>query len=558
VYMFYKGIIFDLDGTLYNYDKCHDTALAAVFKTMPDLQPETETETETYQAVRQKLKNELGPTAAAHNKCIYFKHVVESLHLSSTLVPDLNTLYWSTFYATMECYEGVVDFIRWNKALGKTIGILTDYQTEYQLLKLKTLGLLEYVDVLVTSEEVGVEKPSAQMFQTILRKMKLTAEEVLMVGDNYEKDIEGAKNLNILGYWFTPDLLKNQTPYSFNSFRTLLSHFKNIYADLRRFQSLSKYCGERFDLVQAGGGNSSVKIGDDWMCIKASGYNLSTIDVNNGYVLLDNASLKKDIATDTTRATITYNVLGSKRGSIETFMHALLKKYTIHLHPIQLLRALIGKNARDVCQAIYPSALIIDYFTPGIKVCQEIKRIYADENVIFLVNHGLILTSDDIQEIYQLLDDVIDRFGVWEHYKHTNQISLALNKQFGLNNVSYLCEDSILNDYLQRNPALFEERITFPDALIYCGLQILRVFDISQLAAELTKYETLYDEAPKIIIIDKYIYTTSHSLLKCKEIEEVLKANVMILDTDIEKTYLAAAEIGFLNNWDAERYRKLL
>ena len=46
----------------------------------------------------------------------------------------------------------------------------------------------------------------------------------------------------------------------------------------------------------------------------------------------------------------------------------ILKKYTIHLHPIQLNRFLICKNARDICKTIYPDGLIIDYLTPGIKV----------------------------------------------------------------------------------------------------------------------------------------------------------------------------------------------
>ena len=42
---------------------------------------------------------------------------------------------------------------------------------------------------------------------------------------------------------------------------------------------ISRYCGERFDLVQAGGGNTSVKI-NDIMFIKASGFNLADITKN--------------------------------------------------------------------------------------------------------------------------------------------------------------------------------------------------------------------------------------------------------------------------------------
>ena len=40
-----------------------------------------------------------------------------------------------------------------------------------------------------------------------------------------------------------------------------------------------------------------------------------------------------------------YNFIGSLRGSIETYMHAILKKYTIHLHPIQVNKILISNHA---------------------------------------------------------------------------------------------------------------------------------------------------------------------------------------------------------------------
>ena len=565
--MFYNGLIFDLDGTLYNYNKCHETALRyGLLFLLQHCNHNYDFIHKTYSEISNKLKNELGMTASGHNKSIYFKHLLEELNLSYTLLTDMISLYWDSFYKTMECFEGVKEFILWNKTMGKKIGILTDYETEYQIMKLKQLGLLEYIDVIVTSEEVGIEKPSQQMFQTILRKMNLTASEVIMIGDNYEKDIQGAINLNIFSYWFNVNHISEKMTEKvkeITNFTTLHLKFKEIYKELDKFKTLSKYCGERFDLVQAGGGNSSVKI-EDLMFIKASGYNLSAIELNNGYVTINNEKLKKDMEMETVDDIVNYNVLGKKRGSIETFMHAILKKYTIHLHPIQLNRLLVSKKAREICHLVYPSGLIIDYLTPGIKVCKEIKRNYNNENVIFLVNHGLIITCDDVMEIYSLLEDVILRFETfypemnYDKYKNTNRISRLVNTVFGLDNVSYLCEDRIINDYLINKPNLLKEKITFPDALIYCGLCVLNLVDLFQLESELALYKDVYAETPKIIMLNNHIYITSHSLNKCKEIEDVFKSNLMVLDSSMEKTYLSMAEICFLNNWDSEKYRKLL
>ncbi len=106
---------------------------------------------------------------------------------------------------------------------------------------------------------------------------------------------------------------------------------------------------------------------------------------------------------------------------------------------------------------------------------------------------------------------------------------------------------------MQNNIKLFTEKITFPDALIYCGIKPL-IGNIK----DIETYFNKYNELPKIIIIENLLFITSNSLKKCKEIEDVLKANLLILDTKEKKQYLSQDEICFLNNWDAEKYRQLL
>ena len=74
------------------------------------------------------------------------------------------------------------------------IGILTDGTTIEQYEILERLGVLRYINSVVTSEEVGAEKPSTKMYKKIISKLSVVPDKILMVGDNFERDIKGAKN----------------------------------------------------------------------------------------------------------------------------------------------------------------------------------------------------------------------------------------------------------------------------------------------------------------------------------------------------------------------------
>jgi HAD superfamily hydrolase (TIGR01549 family) len=544
--MFYKAIIFDLDNTIYDYQYCHNVALKNVFnfinlKTNIDISFLNQ----TYTTISNNIKYELKNTASSHNKTIYFKKLLEILNMNLLFLNQINQTYWSSFYQNISCFPYFQEFLNWNKNKGIKIAILTDYQTEHQIIKLEKLKLTEYIDLIITSEEIGIEKPSNYGFLSILNRMKLNINDVIMIGDNYEKDIIGSNNLNIKNYQF----YKNN-----NFYKNLLEDFENIYNELINLKNISLYCGERFDLVQAGGGNTSVKLNtnlnDKLMIIKSSGFNLSVINEKTGYTIINNKLLLEDLLENKiTKNILDYNFFGNNRGSIETYMHSFLKKYTIHLHPIQINKILISKNAKNIINQLFNNPLIIDYITPGINLAKIIKNKYNNENIIFLINHGIIFTTNNYDEIFDLIETTINKFEQYLNinfsiYKNTNIISKIINNLYNTTSITYLSQNYILKKYLL-NLSNFNYNISFPDCLIYCGLKVC--FNIN----ELNK-----NYKPNIIIYNNEVYINSRSLNKCKEIEEVLVANLLILDTKLEKNYLSDDEINYLNNWEAEIYRK--
>lgn len=58
---------------------------------------------------------------------------------------------------------------------------------------LRKLGINQFFNAIVVSEDTGWRKPHKRIFQEALRKLQVTAEETVYIGDSPLEDIEGAK-----------------------------------------------------------------------------------------------------------------------------------------------------------------------------------------------------------------------------------------------------------------------------------------------------------------------------------------------------------------------------
>lgn len=207
-----RGLLLDLDNTLYAYDPVHTVANAAANRLLAQaLGTDEAVLAEAYKTGRHWVHHQLHGTASSHNRLLYYQRALEHLgHAPYPLALQAYRTYWGTFCAHMQYREGAQAFLQQCIHSGIRICLLTDLTADVQYQKIAALGLGPYLHHLVTSEEAGVEKPEAAMFQLGLDKLGLPATEVAMIGDNYEKDIEGALALDIRACWLP--LEDNRTP----------------------------------------------------------------------------------------------------------------------------------------------------------------------------------------------------------------------------------------------------------------------------------------------------------------------------------------------------------
>ena len=74
------------------------------------------------------------------------------------------------------------------------VNILSNGFQEVQRRKLRSSNIEEFIHHLVLSDDCGITKPLRGIFDYALARTGAVAESTVMIGDNYDADVEGAKN----------------------------------------------------------------------------------------------------------------------------------------------------------------------------------------------------------------------------------------------------------------------------------------------------------------------------------------------------------------------------
>lgn len=196
----FRGVLIDFDNTFYEYAPCHDKAMQAVYAW---LRSRHELSYDAfllrYKVSQKEVKGRTSSQAASHSRLLYFQNLLESLE-GRTNVKDaliIETMYWDTFIRAIEIRSDIANFLMKCKENNIKICLVTDLTASVQFRKMSSTGVDKMVDFVVTSEEAGVEKPHENIFLLALNKLQLEKHEVLMIGDDIAKDIDGAKAIGI-------------------------------------------------------------------------------------------------------------------------------------------------------------------------------------------------------------------------------------------------------------------------------------------------------------------------------------------------------------------------
>ncbi|MCC7304427.1 HAD family hydrolase [bacterium] len=203
----FKALLMDLDDTLIKSSKMYDRALE--FASYYLAEKNNLKLTEFFPIVKRKdtlIRKNFPTVHTRHSRILVYRHALEEAGVNYSLsdLPTAEDIYWEFFDENVSLYDGVFDALKTIRTEGVKIAVVSDGDLRGRIRKIEAVGLLPYIDQVFASEETIFEKPFSAIFTLALSRLKVTAGESIMVGNNYKNDIQGAQLVGIKGAIFNP------------------------------------------------------------------------------------------------------------------------------------------------------------------------------------------------------------------------------------------------------------------------------------------------------------------------------------------------------------------
>lgn len=201
--MAYQWLLFDADGTLFDYHRAEQMALPRAFAQMG--LPFAEADRTIYQTVNAQtwLEFEAGNISLETLKIRRFERFFQAIGLSFDAC-TFSRCYLSHLAAGDYLIDGAEDLLR--RLYGRFgLALITNGLKEVQRPRFKKSALSGYFSQIIISDEVGAAKPHPAIFDIAFEKMNNPAKEaVLVIGDSLTSDILGGYNYGLDTCWFNP------------------------------------------------------------------------------------------------------------------------------------------------------------------------------------------------------------------------------------------------------------------------------------------------------------------------------------------------------------------
>lgn len=215
-----KGIIFDMDNTLYNFV---DAKMLACKRAAGIIGTGTGEE-----LFRYFLSGKHGFEDTENIR----DYMTDRNISDNSLFMEASGAYEDTKLSSIVLYPGVIDLIPMLHEAEIPLTIVTDAGSLHAEQRLSKLGLYDYFHSVITPDTTGRRKPDLLNFHSAMDIMNTRPKETMIVGDSPKREIEPGNKLGFTtvyakyGDWIKtpyPSIIPDHTLEEFNDLRHLFS-----------------------------------------------------------------------------------------------------------------------------------------------------------------------------------------------------------------------------------------------------------------------------------------------------------------------------------------------
>ena len=197
-----RVVAFDLDGTLCYYTVGTQEAIVESLRRVGrsiDLVGDVDAAAARYNELWWEMEQN-GSSVVSLRERIWQRLLAEREIEQVGLARELAETYAQVRVPSVRLYEGARELLCDLRGSYR-LGLLTNGPSEMQWPKIERLGIQPLFNVILVSGDVGTRKPDRLIFEQFLRRLGVTAKEVLYVGNSYRTDVAGAKDVGMLSAW---------------------------------------------------------------------------------------------------------------------------------------------------------------------------------------------------------------------------------------------------------------------------------------------------------------------------------------------------------------------
>ena len=199
-----KAVIFDLDDTLFDHTT---SATKAVHSWVPELggTPSDELVAQWFVIEKHRfdsfLNGEVTHQGQRRGRLRDFLPLIDHpVPAEDAELDEIFTGFLRYYQDSWSAFADARPALEVARSNGWRIGVLTNGSELQQNAKLTAIGLAELVDVVCTSETLGVSKPNPQAYRQTCRALGVEPADTVMIGDNLELDVLAARQAGLTAH----------------------------------------------------------------------------------------------------------------------------------------------------------------------------------------------------------------------------------------------------------------------------------------------------------------------------------------------------------------------